>query len=190
LSNWYHKVVIYLIFLDFFWSVAALWVDMPKLPDIPIWAWPAVVICPIYPILLALVWLKIYRKQKLNKYLLAFASIPSAIFGVLALVYYQMLMAQNGFDWRDFGQIFWVLFYSGQGWWLILKYKFRGLPILAVCGYLTVKFILDYKFLTFGYLEVGDIAAENRVLLFGLALFLLAVLSIFALIKKTKGLNG
>jgi hypothetical protein len=61
---------------------------------------------------------------------------------------------------------------------------------LGVCGYLTVKFILDYKFLTFGYLEIGDISTESRVLLFGLALFLLAVLSIFALIKKTKGLNG
>jgi hypothetical protein len=180
----------FLIFLDFFWSGAALWVDMPKLPGIPIWAWPAVVICPIYPILLALVWLKIYRKQKPNQYLLAYASIPSAIFGILALVYYPLLMAQSGFDWRNFGQIFWVLFYSGQGWWLILKYKFRKLPILGVCGYLTVKFILDYKFLTFGYLEVGDIAAENRVLLFSLALFLLAVLSIFVLVKKTKGPNG
>lgn len=164
--------MLFLIFLDFFWSGGALWVDIPKLPGIPIWAWPFVVICPIYPFLLALVWLKIYRKQKPNQYLLAFAAIPSAIFGVLALVYYPTLMATNGFTWQDFGQIFWVLFYSIQGWYLLIKFKIARWPTLLVSLCLMIKFILDYKFLTFGYLDVNLLSPILLKLLLAVALIL------------------
>lgn len=149
--------MILLIIADFLWSLAALWVDIPKLATIPGWAWIFAMICPIYPFLLAFVWLRILQKKPVNSYLLAFAAIPSAIFGLLAIAFYPSVMIYHGFNWQDFGQIFWVLFYSIQGWYLIFRYKFLSSAALLAAAYLVIKFALDFKYKTFGYLGVEDL---------------------------------
>lgn len=149
--------MLYLIILDFIWSAVAFSVDFPKFFQIPFWAVPFVVICPIYPLLLGVVWLKKYKKTQVNPYLLAFAAIPSAVFGILAIVFYPALMINRGFQWNDLGQIFWVWFYSAQGWNLIKREKFYFWAVVVALVYLLVKFVLDYNFLTFGYLEVESL---------------------------------
>lgn len=174
--------MLYLIFLDLFWSLAALIIDLPKLPEIPVWAWPFAVVCPIYPFLLFLVWRAIYKGREPNPYLLAFAVIGSAVFGLLALLFYPAVMTKIGFDWRSFGQIFWVLFYSLQGWYLLFKKRLLLGPAATVGGFLLVKFYLDYRFETFGYLGVEDLPAGSIFYLFVLAVALSFVLCLSAVI--------
>ena len=142
--------MVYLIILDIFWFSAALWVDFPKLITIPIWAWAFVIICPIYPLLLAIVWGQKYKDKKPNNYILSFAAIPSALFGILALIYYPLIMHTTGFNWNVFGQIFWVAFYSAQGWYLLFREKFRIMSVIIVLIYLFTKFTIDYLTKTFG----------------------------------------
>ena len=164
--------MIFLIITDLFWSGAALIVDLPKLADIPPWAWPVVMICPIYPLLLAIVWFQIIYRKRSNQYLLAFAAIPSAVFGVLALVFYPLKLSALGWDSNAFGQIFWVLVYSIQGWYLLFRYKTGFRPAALAILYLFVKFTLDYKFNTFGYL---DFAGLSNVAVLSLYIVALAV---------------
>ena len=173
-----------IILLDLFWSIAAFWVDWPKLFEIPLWAIPFAIICPIYPLLLAVVWFQIRRNGKPNSYLLAFAVIPSAVFGVLSIIFYPSLMIARGFAWNDIGQIFWVLFYSIQGWYLVLKNKISLLPALLVLLYLIIKFSLDYKFLTFGYLEAESL--NSTVLLIVLIIAEVLASGLFYLAVKEK----
>ena len=174
----------YLVIADFIWAISAWVVDVYKLPQIPPWAWIFVVVCPIYPILLALVFLKFLGKKKVNPYLLAFAAIPSAVFGILTLAYYPAKMVFQGFNGNDFGQIFWVLFYSVQGWWLVKNERLALIPILAVTAFLTTAFVIDYKFKTFGYLNFTLFPNSYITFLFILAVAVTYLLLAFHLIRK------
>lgn len=149
-----------LIIMDFLWAFLAITVDLPKLLHIPFYLWPLVAICPIYPFLLALVFLGFLRKQRVGSYLLLFAAFPSAVFGVLAIIYYPCKMFYGGFNWIDFGQIFWVLFYSVQGWYLLINKKLSLISLITVFCFLCVKFAVDYKYLTFGYLDLTMLSRE------------------------------
>lgn len=122
--------------------------------------WPLVIICPIYPLLLAFVWFQLYRKNRPNQLLLAFATIPSIVFGILALLYYPLAMFYQGFSWNGFGQIFWVLFYALQGWYLLKKYKVTQLALSIASIYLLIKLYLDYRYLSFGYLDFTGFSAH------------------------------
>ena len=178
--------MLYLIILDFFWSAAALWVDIPKLPGAPVWAWPFIVVCPIYPFLLAWVWIAIIKKRDPNPYLLSFATIPSAVFGPLAILFYGAFLEIGGLHWQDFGQIFWVAFYSIQGWYLLSTKKLKILPILAVVLYLAVKFLVDYRFKTFGYFTFDGISDSFFTFLFLWALGSTAVVAAIAFWKVAR----
>lgn len=165
--------MIYLIILDLFWSLSAFIWDWPKMAQINPFAWPFVLICPIYPLLLALIWFQLYRKSRPNQLLLAFAVIPSVIFGILAVLYYPTAMVYQGFSWNAFGQIFWVLFYALQAAYLFSKYKIARYAFVIASIYLIIKFVLDYKYLTFGYLDF-----ENFPNALVLTLILVAIASV------------
>jgi len=172
--------MIFLIATNLFWALAALVVDLPKLLEIPFFLWPIVAICPIYPFLLALVFLKILRGRPVNGYLLAFASFGSAVFGVLAIIYYPYKMFYGGFNWIDLGQIFWVLFYALQGWYLLLKKRQSVLPLLSAFIFLFAKFIVDYRYLTFGYLDVAALDRQAFMMIFAFSLISSVAILIFA----------
>lgn len=176
--------MIYLIFLDLFWSVSAFVWDWPKMAQINFLVWPFVLICPIYPLLLAFVWFQLYRKSRPNQLLLAFAVIPPVVFGILAVFYYPLAMIYQGFNWNAFGQIFWVLFYALQGWYLFSKYKIARSAMIAVSTYLIVKLILDYKYLTFGYLDFEDIPSLAVLILITIGILSLGALWILDYMKK------
>jgi len=182
--------VLIIILLDLFWSIAAFWVDWPKLFEIPTWALLFAVICPVYPLLLAIVWFQIKKYGQPNPYFLAFAAIPSAVFGILAVVFYPTLMFSRGFSWNDLGQIFWVLFYSTQGWYLVFKNRFRLMPVLLVLLYLLAKFSLDLKFLTFGYLEAESLNKPALLAVFVIAIIASLLVAAFGLLKKEGGGTG
>lgn len=161
-----------------------MFVDSAKLSLIPFYLWPIVLICPIYPLLLAIVWTMRLRKQKTNSYLLAFAALPSAVFGILALIYYPAQLYYTKFNWNDFGQIFWVLFYSAQGWWLLLREKILTKALVLAGIYLLVKFTIDIKYQTFGYLEIANLPTHVQMAVYFVSIGATLGLVLYKLVKK------
>ena len=152
LSFWLIIVVI-----DLVWTGSALVYDWPALGHIPFYAWPFIIICPVYPFLLALVWRQYYRRRKPNQFLLAFAALPSATYFVAALIYYPTWMAANGFDWLAFGQIFWVAFYGLQGFWLLRHQTINVNALNLAAAFLLISFVAQYLSQTYGYLDLAGI---------------------------------
>jgi len=170
------KVIWIIFILDIFWSAAGFAVDIPKLSNIPAYLWPFVLICPIYPLLLALIWYMYIKKRPINQYLLSFATLPSIVFGVLAVVFYPTAMIYQGTSLRDIGQIFWVLFYAVQGLYLFEKNKFSALALFIPSLYLIIKLYLDIRYGTFGYLDVEGIESNSLLALFlGALIFVIFV---------------
>ena len=123
--------------------------DWEIFSKIPIYLWPFLVICPMFPALLSLVWAQ-SLDSKPNNLLLAFAAIPSLLYLLAALIYYPTWMIQNGFDWMTFGAIFWVLAYGLQAIYLLSKYRVRFIFTVAVALFLFVSFVVQYKTKTYG----------------------------------------
>lgn len=171
-------------YLDLIWSALALLYDVEKLTTINWYLWPIVLVCPLFPFLLAIVFFKIIKGKPVNQYLLAFASIPSAIFGILALAFYPMLMLNEGFNIWGLGQILWVLFYSVQGWYLIIRYKIGITVLLIVDVYLFIKLTLDYYYLSFGYLDLDKLSNGQLEQLFATSLAMVVLLNIMILRRK------
>ena len=146
-----------IIILDLVWTGSALVYDWPALGHIPVYAWPFIIICPVYPFLLALVWWWLYHGKKPNRFLLAFAALPSAAYFAAALIYYPTWMAANNFDWLAFGQIFWVAFYGLQGFWLLRRKSISANALNIVVAFLLTSFVVQYLSQTYGYLDLAGI---------------------------------
>jgi len=211
-------VLLFLIILDFVWSVSAFWYDADKLLTLSPFLWLFVAVCPVFPFLLALVLLQLYRKKSPNQFLpphqrskgviswiksrifydlppsssanlgfwwggvLAFAAIPSAVYGVLAILYYPIAMYYQGFSWNAFGQIFWVLFYALQGLWLLRKFKIGRFPFVFVSILLILQLvIIDFYYKSFGYFDFTGISSN---LLIGLLFLAVISLGVFYKIRK------
>ena len=176
--------ILLLISLDLFWSVAAMIYDASKLRTLSPLLWPFVAVCPIFPLLLALVLLQLYRKKTPNQFLLAFAAIPSTIYGILAILYYPVAMIYQGFSWNAFGQIFWVAFYSLQGIWLLKRYPIKNTPFVLVLAFLVIKLIvIDLYYKSFGYFDFTNIPFAVEILIFILSFLFFSIL-LEVLIKK------
>jgi len=176
-------MLVLLILLDFFWSAAAWIYDAPKLANIPPYFWPFVAVCPIYPLLIALNLLQLYRKKEPNQFLLGFGAIGGALYGALAILYYPLAMAYQGFLLNALGQIFWVLFYALQGFWLFLNYQIKREVYIFVGAVLVLKLIIiDYFYKSFGYFDFTEISSN---LLIGLLSLAVISLGVFYKIRKS-----
>lgn len=173
-----------IVYLDFVWSILALVYDIGKLGEIVWYLWLLVLICPVFPLLLAFVFIKIIKNKPVNQFLLAFAAIPSATFGTLSLFFYPMLMYNLGFDILGAGQILWVLFYGLQGWYLVFSQKIKPKAMVFVNLYLIVKLALDYKFLSFGYLDLNILSFAQLTWLFIVALISLVVINLIVIFRS------
>lgn len=159
-------------------------VDFSKLPLIPVWGWPFALICPIYPFLIALVWLALYNQKKPSSYLFAFAIFGSAVFGILSLVYYPLKMYFQGFSWNDFGQIFWVAFYSAQGWYLLFRHKLKLQPAMLVGGFFVFSLAINFYFKTFGYLSLDKFTSTSKIALLFIGLMSTVAVVLISLREK------
>jgi len=177
---------VYLFYLNLFWAGAAIIYDAPKLLEINPLLWPIVVICPLFPLLLALFFFQIIKKRKPNQFLLAFASIPSFVYGVVAIIYYPFLMLNEGFNWYGIGQILWVLFYSAQGLYLIIKYKINTIAISLVGLYLLMKLTLEYRNLSFGYLDLHLLTKMQLEYVYIVSLVATLIAVLFVISKRLK----
>lgn len=144
-----HKIVIGLIILDLAWAAMAALYDWEIFCQIPVYLWPFLVICPVFPALLALVWAQSLDSRP-NSLLLAFSAIPSFLYFFAALIYYPTWMIINGFDWMTFGAIFWVLAYGLQAFYLLSKYRIRFFHTVIIAIFLFVSFVIQYKTKTYG----------------------------------------
>jgi len=180
--------VIYIFWANIVWTASAWMVDFTKLPTIPAWAWLFVLICPVYPFLLALIWLALIGQKTPNAYLATFAVFGSVVFGVLALFYYPLKMIFQGFSWPDLGQIFWVAFYSVQGWYLLFRFQAKIYPAISAAAFLVLALVVNYRFKTFSYLSLDDFSGISILLLFILGLLSTALVFCLSLKKKKSSL--
>ena len=164
-------MLLILIILDLFWSVAAWIYDVHKLLTIPLYFWLFVAVCPLYPLLLALILLQLYLKKSPNQFLLSFAVIPSIVFGVLALFFYPIAMYYQGFSLNALGQIFWVWFYAYQGIWLFRKFKIKTLPFLAASLFTAFVLLFEFFSKSYGYFDFDNLPPQILVFLLGLGIF-------------------
>lgn len=172
----------YLALLDLVWSLAAFLYDFPAIREIPPWALPFVVICPIYPLLLASVWLSFWRRFRLPSFVIALATLPSATYGLLSLLYYPLLMQQTGFTWNALLQIPWVLLYGIQGLYLL---KTRAIRYIWACLsanlFLIASFLIQYQHKAFDYLDFASLTPTSLHFLLLIAIGLSLSLSIWTL---------
>lgn len=156
------KLFVVLIVLDLVWAIAALVYDWSAIGKIPFYFWPFIIICPIYPFLLALTWYQKVKFNHINSYLLVFAAIPSMAYFIGALIYYPTIMVSNGFNWLVFGGIFWVAFYGLQAFYLAIKEKIALTPLLCAILFVAISFVVQYLTKTFGYLDTTGL--DNQVI--------------------------
>lgn len=174
-------------------SLVALNVDLHDFFETPWYLWIFVPICPLYPMLLALNYLFFLRKGEYPPMLLVFTFFGIVGYGVVAPVFYTLYMADNGFSWYEFGNIFWVLLYSAQAGilWPHLKtalLQLRWWQFLAIPSYFFSKDLLDRFSVTWSYVRYGVLSEllMNRVLV---VLFVVhfAIFTLFLALRKGKG---
>ncbi len=146
-------------------SLISLTYDIPALRTIPLWAMPFVVICPIYPFLLAFVWLRIAQKKLIHHFLIAFAILPAAVYGLASLVYYPLVIQQTYPNWRDIGQILWVWLYAGQAWYLIRRWPIPPLHACLALIFVVVSASIQFITLGYGYLDYASLTLNQRIFL-------------------------
>jgi hypothetical protein len=149
-----------LILFNLLLTIASLFYDAPVLPSIPLWAWPFVVVCPLYPLLLALYWWKRWP------WLAPFAILPAATYGIGALVYYPMLMHATYVNWQDIGTIFWVWLYAAQAWYFMRSAPLTTAPLILALLFLFASFSIQMITLSYGYLEYASLTPDMRLALF------------------------
>ncbi len=151
------------IFLDIIWAIVALIFDYPVLSQIKYYYWPFIAICPIYPLLLAIIWLLIISRKSVNRYLLCFGVIPSIVYFIGAILYYPTWMFCNGFNFSALGQIFWVVFYGIQAFILADKITWRIIPSLFVSIFIGFSFYIQYINHSFGYFDYSNISYHIEI---------------------------
>jgi hypothetical protein len=162
----------FLIILDLCWAGAALLYDLPAIARIPLWALPFIVICPVYPALLAGIWILLLFGRVPHPLYFYAGVLPSLVYGVLALGYYPLSMLAEGFSWNGLLQIPWVLVYALQAWVLLRAYPINQ-GYLPACLFLLVSWLVQLRTGTYGYLGLGQLPPSSQGLLFLLALITL-----------------
>jgi hypothetical protein len=171
------NILVILIIIDVIWSISALIYDFERIINLPIFFWPFIAICPIFPMLLAIHWMtSIYGKQ--NNFLLSFASIPSFVYLIAAIIYYPTWITLNGFDILSFGQIFWVAVYGLQGLFLIIHNRIKPVYSALVSIFLLISFFVQFSTKSFSFFDTSNfsrqliVAEYLTVAIFTLVLFL------------------
>lgn len=154
--------VLILITLNLFWSGAATIYDRTAIQAVPAWALMFTVVCPLYPLLLALVWYRLLHNLRPLPLLTSFAALPAATYAVLSLVFYPLIMRHEGFSLIDCGQILWVLFYGLQGWYALNRFTPSKIPLLTSGLFMLTSIIVQYRTLSFGYLGIDILTIPER----------------------------
>ncbi len=173
------------------WAGLALIYDYSEIFVRPFYLWPIIIICPLYPALLAYVWWKVSAGKETNQYIFALGVIGATYFGLSALIFYPLAMREEGFTWLAAGAIFWVVFYGAQGAYLLKLQKNRlyMAPATLTLIYLLLKLYLDWQYYSFNYLITPAWHSSTRNLMAGFQLSLLLLLAVLIYRRRTYSLT-
>ena len=140
----------FLFFLYLIWSAIGLYADFAWLNMIPPQLILFTAICSLYPPLLT-IWygLKLFGKNPPN-FLTLWIVVGTLAYGVMAQIYFPLLMSWKGINFHDVGSMFWVAVYGYQTI-IISRYltKPTKLEILFVLAYLGTADYCHYALKTF-----------------------------------------
>lgn len=165
-----------LIGLNIFWAAAALIFDWQEIVHLPYYLIPFLIICPIYPLLLAICWFQLLKFKRPSEWLFSFTIIPSIIYFLAALAYYPLWMHYNYFDWLAFGQVFWVSFYGIQAAFLLPHLRRDYVSTYLASLFVLVSLWLQYRNIESGFFDFStfpDGLALGLVTLLGAATVIL-----------------
>lgn len=158
------RFLTFLILLDLFMAISATYVDFSDFFAVPWFLIPFVPICPIYPLLLAILFWKYKKSGTFSQPLLHFALIGTIGYGVMAYIFYPTFLITKGFAWYELGNMFWVTLYASQAFLLIpfLK-KIQLRWYVPIVTYFFIKDVLDRFGETFSYHreQVFSVTHEN-----------------------------
>mgnify|MGYP003479786959 CR=1 FL=1 len=145
----------YLILLNLLWSILGFFADYQWLSSIPVYLIPFTAICSLYPPLLS-IWyiLKYYHKIPPN-WLTLWILVGTTTYGLLAQIYFPLLMSWKGVNFHDIGSMFWVAVYGCQAviLWPYLK-KPKPIQISFVIAFLLAANYSHYFLQTFVFLTL------------------------------------
>lgn len=172
----------YLILLNLTWSVLGLYADWAWLSVVPSYLIPFTAICSLYPPLLTIWYIIKYRGGTPPNWLTLWILIGITNYGILAQIYFPLLMSWAGINFHDVGSMFWVAVYGFQA---LLLYRFlkppKPLEILWIIAFYSVVDYSHYFLKTF-----VDLTLPNYPVWLGIFTGLLVVtLQISALIFYT-----
>lgn len=159
----------WLIALNLSMGMAALVYDTSAIASLPWYSVPFIVICPLYPILLALH----ISTQGEHPWLHAFATIPPTVYGGLALCFYPLSMAYNGFSWNDIGHLFWVLTYAIQAAFFLPRHPTTATVTASL--FMLLSLTILYVTNSYGYLAIADLPSPAKTSLLVLGFFLVGL---------------
>ena len=172
-----------LIALNFFMAIASNVVDWPWLMSVDWYLMPFAPICSLYPLTLAIWFTVYYFRGKAPQWLTTFIFIGITSYGVMAYLYFPLLMSWEGFSWWRVGNMFWVTIYALQS--LIIATKLRPLKLfqyVPVAGYFFFKDFADRFLGTFIDVRIPGYP-EFFKNFFGVAVLLLHCAAIAAAVK-------
>lgn len=104
----------YLFAINLTWSILGIFADYAWLSTIPVYLIPFTAICSLYPPLLT-IWygLKLKNLDPPN-WLTFWIASGTLIYGILAQIYFPLLMSWKGINFHDVGSMFWVAVYGFQ----------------------------------------------------------------------------
>lgn len=118
----------YLILLNLTWSILGIYADWAWLSEIPSYLIPFTAICSLYPPLLTIWYLIKYRGGNPPNWLTLWALVGITSYGILAQIYFPLLMSWKGINFHDAGSMFWVAVYGFQAF---ILYRFLKPPQLT-----------------------------------------------------------
>lgn len=151
-----NKWLLGVIVLDLIWSSIAWVHDFPVISGLPWYLAPFIIICPVFPLLLAIIWWGRLRQIDLAA-LLPWAALPGVVYAILAPVFYGADAYYNGFSWINVGQVLWVWFYGLQGAYVVWRTKAPKNQVIGVICYLIIALTVQYQTLSLGYLDLASV---------------------------------
>lgn len=139
-----------LILLNLIWSILGFYADFAWLSEIPAWLIPITCICSLYPPLLTIWYLFRYYQKNIPNWFTFWIVLGTASYGLIAQIYFPLLMSWKGINAHDIGSMVWVAVYGLQS---ILLFRYlqplKPLELLPGLIYLFTADTFHYFYPTF-----------------------------------------
>lgn len=172
-----------LVLFDLLLAAIALIYDWSALSQLPLWLIPFIAICPLYPFLLAATWWQLAKKN-VRPWLTAFAAVPAAMYGILALGFYPLVMQHDGFSYLNLLSIFWVWLYATQAWYLIARRSLAVFPTLIVSVIALAILVLQVMTNSYDYLAWATLTVSEKSFLLIVAISTIVIINAYLLLPR------